>query len=40
MPRAEWNFEGALRQLFSSKTVTIRRLVRSYEMPRELAAGD
>jgi S-adenosylmethionine decarboxylase len=38
--RPEWNFEAALGQLFSSKTVTIRRLVRSYEMPRELAAGD
>src|SRR6202790_4178350 len=40
VPRPEWNFEAALRQLFSSQTVTIRRLVRSYEMPRELAAGD
>jgi S-adenosylmethionine decarboxylase len=40
VPRPEWNFEATLRQLFSSQTVTIRRLVRSYEMPRELAAGD
>jgi S-adenosylmethionine decarboxylase len=40
VPRAEWNFEGALQRLFSSQTVTIRRLVRSYQVPRELAAGD
>jgi S-adenosylmethionine decarboxylase len=40
VPRPEWNFEGALRRLFSSRTVTVRRLLRSYEMPRELAAGD
>jgi S-adenosylmethionine decarboxylase len=38
--RPEWNFEAALQQLFSSQTVMIRRLVRSYEMPRERAAGD
>src|SRR5450755_2547929 len=40
VPREEWNFEAALQQLFSSQTVTIRRLERAYEMPRELAAGN
>jgi S-adenosylmethionine decarboxylase len=40
VPRPEWDFEAALQQLFSSQTVTIRRLERAYEMPRELAAGD
>ncbi len=40
VPRPEWNFEGVLRRLFSSRTVTVRRLLRSYETPRELAAGD
>jgi len=40
VPRPEWNFEAALRQLFFSQTVTIRRLERFYELPRELAAGD
>ena len=40
VPRPEWNFEAVLQRLFCSQTVTIRRLVRSYQMPRELAAGD
>ena len=40
VPRPEWNFEGVLQRLFRSQTVTIRRLVRSYQVPRELAAGD
>jgi hypothetical protein len=40
VPRPEWNFEAVLQQLFSSQTVTIRRLERCYEMPRELAAGN
>jgi S-adenosylmethionine decarboxylase len=40
VPRPEWDFEAALQQLFSSQTVTIRRLERAYEMPREFAAGD
>jgi len=40
VPRPEWNFERALRKRFASQSVTIRRLVRSYEMPREQAASD
>ena len=40
VPRPEWNFEHALQKRFASQTVTIRRLIRSYEMPREQAASD
>jgi S-adenosylmethionine decarboxylase len=40
VPRPEWNFEHALRKRFTSQSVTIRRLIRSYEMPREQAASD
>jgi hypothetical protein len=40
VPRPEWNFEAALQKRFASQTVTIRRLVRSYEMPRQQAASD
>src|SRR5580693_7808255 len=40
VPRPEWNFERALQNRFASQSVTIRRLVRSYEMPREQAASD
>jgi S-adenosylmethionine decarboxylase len=40
VPRPEWNFERALQKCFASQSVTIRRLVRSYEMPREQAASD
>ena len=40
VPRPEWNFERALQKRFASQSVTIRRLVRSYEMPREQAASD
>jgi len=40
VPRPEWNFERALQERFASQSVTIRRLVRSFEMPREQAASD
>ena len=40
VPRPEWNFEHALQKRFASQTVTIRRLIRSYETPREQAASD
>src|SRR6201987_569132 len=40
VPRPEWNFERALQKSFASQSVTIRRLVRSYEMPRQQAASD
>src|SRR5580704_12438343 len=40
VPRPEWNFEAALQKRFAAQTVTVRRLVRSYEMPREQAASD
>jgi S-adenosylmethionine decarboxylase len=40
VPRPEWNFESALQKRFASQSVTIRRLIRSYEMPRQQAASD
>jgi S-adenosylmethionine decarboxylase len=40
VPRAEWDFEAALRQLFAAKTISLRRLQRPYELKRKQAAGD
>ena len=39
-PREEWSFEEALRQMFGATNVSVRRLVRSYELPRKQAVGD
>jgi S-adenosylmethionine decarboxylase len=40
VPRAEWGFEAALRASLGASEVSIRRLVRSYEIPRKQAIGD
>jgi S-adenosylmethionine decarboxylase len=40
VPRAEWHFDAGLRQRFGAREVSIRRLVRSYEIPREQVNGD
>jgi S-adenosylmethionine decarboxylase len=40
VPRAEWNFEAALQQLFQASSISIRRLARPYEMARQQAASD
>jgi len=40
VPRAEWDFESALRDLFHADSVSIRRLQRPYELKRKQAAGD
>jgi S-adenosylmethionine decarboxylase len=40
VPRAEWDFESALRQLFDANSVSIRRLQRPYESKLKQAAGD
>jgi len=40
VPRAEWDFEAALRQLFAAKSISLRRLQRPYELKRKQAAGD
>ncbi len=40
VPRAEWNFESALQQLFYARTVSVRRLARPYEVARQQAASD
>lgn len=40
VPRAEWNFEAALQQLFRARSVAIRRLARPYEAARQQAASD
>src|SRR5579872_1266384 len=40
VPRAEWSFEAALQQLFQAKSVSVRRLLRPYEVARHQTAGD
>jgi S-adenosylmethionine decarboxylase len=40
VPRAEWDFETVLRQLFDAHSVSIRRLQRPYESKLKQAAGD
>jgi S-adenosylmethionine decarboxylase len=40
VPRAEWNFESALRDLFDAESVSIRRLQRPYELKLKQAASD
>jgi S-adenosylmethionine decarboxylase len=40
VPRAEWDFESALRQIFEADRVTVRRLQRPYELKLKQAAGD
>jgi S-adenosylmethionine decarboxylase len=40
VPRAEWDFELILRQLFGASRVSVRRLLRPYETKVRQAAGD
>ena len=40
LPRAEWNFEVALKELFSAETVSVRRLQRPYIGVLKQAASD
>ena len=40
LPRAEWNFEAALQQLFHAQNVSVRRLARPYEVARHQTASD
>jgi S-adenosylmethionine decarboxylase len=40
VPRPEWKFEDALRERFGAAEVSVRRMSRSYEMPREQVASD
>ena len=40
VPRAEWDFESALRQLFDAHSVSVRRLQRPYESKVKQVAGD
>src|SRR5579864_5842967 len=40
VPRAEWDFESALKDLFSAHSVSIRRLQRPYELKWKQAASD
>lgn len=35
VPRAEWDFDGILRDMFSASAVSVRRVVRSYIPPVE-----
>jgi len=39
VPRAEWDFETALRDLFDADSVSIRRLQRPYELKLKQASG-
>ena len=39
-PRAEWDFETVLRQLFDAHSVSVRRLQRPYESQLKQVAGD
>jgi S-adenosylmethionine decarboxylase len=39
-PRAEWDFEAALKDLFAAESVSVRRLQRPYELKLKWAAGD
>lgn len=40
VPRAEWDLESMLRQLFHADSVSVRRLQRPYESNLKQAAGD
>jgi S-adenosylmethionine decarboxylase len=40
VPRAEWDFETELRSRFAATQVSVRKLIRSYEISRERAASD
>jgi S-adenosylmethionine decarboxylase len=40
LPRAEWNFEMALKELFAAETVSVRRLQRPYIGVLKQAASD
>ena len=40
VPRAQWDFEAALRQLFAAERVSVRRLQRAYEVKLKQAAGN
>jgi S-adenosylmethionine decarboxylase len=40
LPRAEWNFEMALKELFAAETVSVRRLQRPYVGVLKQAASD
>jgi S-adenosylmethionine decarboxylase len=40
VPRAEWDFESNLRQLFGANHVLVRRLQRPYELKLKQATGD
>jgi S-adenosylmethionine decarboxylase len=39
VPRAEWDFESNLRQLFGANRVSVRRFERPYELKLKQAAG-
>jgi len=40
VPRAEWDFEAVLEDLFAADSVTVRRLQRPYEMKLKQVASD
>jgi S-adenosylmethionine decarboxylase len=40
VPRAEWDFESALKQIFDARSVSIRRLQRPYQSKMKQAASD
>ncbi len=40
VPRAEWDFETVLRQLFDADSISVRRLQRPYQSRSKRVAGD
>src|SRR5690242_17676445 len=40
VPRHEWDFESALKDLFAADSVSVRRLQRPYELKHRQAVGD
>jgi S-adenosylmethionine decarboxylase len=40
VPRAEWDFESVLKQLFDAGSVSVRRLQRPYQSKMKQAASD
>ncbi|MGC2195753.1 MAG: S-adenosylmethionine decarboxylase [Terriglobales bacterium] len=37
VPRAEWDFDGALKEVFAASSVTVRRVIRPYIPAEELS---
>jgi len=38
-PRADWDFDARLKEMFSAETVNVRRLERPYSVPSDMVAA-